>query len=183
MCARPIVSIIVAVILLFILASCSQPATGGVTSEELKSVVHEAVVAAQDQASPSAEEIRAIVKTEVEALAGMLEPVSAPESSVHGECSSALNSCDSGSYGHLSDTQEQYRWKCLGTNGGVNATCSFCKPERSATDEPSAIGRCGSALNSCEVGTFKNLPDTEEYYRWQCTGSSSDINVACSKRK
>ena len=171
---RAITSNIVAIILLFILASCSQPATDAVTSEELKSVVHEAVVAAQDQASPSAEEIRAIVKTEVEALAGMLEPVSVPESSVHGECGSALDSCDSGSLGYLSDTQKQHRWKCLGENGGANATCAYCKSEEGTT-----YPVCGGALNSCDVGVFKNLPDTEEYYRWQCTGSS--INVTCSK--
>ena len=68
---RAITSGIVGLALLLALVACSQPAPSGVTSEELRSVVQEAVAQSQPPpapapAGPSAEEIRAMLQTAVE---------------------------------------------------------------------------------------------------------------------
>ena len=170
---RPLMSLLAGTAFLISFMACSQAADEAVTSEELMTVVQEALTQAREPmppAGPTADEIRAIVRTELGAEAA---------STVNGQCSSTLNGCDAGSFSNLDDTPEDYRWECLGDGNGSNATCSKCK----SSNDPSGVARCGAELNSCVNASFSNVEDTPEYYRWRCLGDGNGSNVTCSKPK
>ena len=168
---RPLMSSLAGTALLISFMACSQATDEVVTSEELRTVVQEALTQAREPmppAGPTADEIRAIVRTELGAEAA---------STVNGQCSSTLNGCDGGSFSNLEDTPEDYRWECLGEGDGSNATCSKCK----SSNDPSGGVRCGAELNSCVNGSFSNVEDTPEDYRWECLGTADGLNVTCAK--
>ena len=176
---------------LLTLIACAQPEDRGLTSEELRSVVQEAVAESWQTAppaGPSTEKIRAIVKEVVdeavsevlspEQIRAVVETAVRSESLSMGRCGASLNSCDAGSFSNLDDTPGEYQWRCVGANGGLNATCSKPKPELSQT----CSAGCGSKLNSCYAGSFGNLDDTPEHHKWQCLADGG-LTATCSLRK
>jgi hypothetical protein len=46
-------------------------------------------------------------------------------SPVNGVCGSSNNVCTNGTLSDTTDTQSNYQWSCLGSNGGSTATCSI----------------------------------------------------------
>ena len=96
-----------------------------------------------------------------------------------GRCGQGLNLCAAGVFGNLADTPDLHKWQCQGEGGGWTATCTQPK---SATAED-GIGRCGQTLNSCEGGTFGQLPDTDESYKWQCVGEDEETTETCTLSK
>jgi len=55
-------------------------------------------------------------------LAGQCNPY---PTSLNGQCSLELNQCISGTFNDIADNSTNYLWKCLGINGGANASCSL----------------------------------------------------------
>lgn len=51
-----------------------------------------------------------------------------PSTPVNGICGSSLNSCTQGTFQDVANTNTAYIWSCLGSNGGVTASCSLAKP-------------------------------------------------------
>lgn len=54
---------------------------------------------------------------------------------VNGSCSVTLNQCTSGTFSDVTDTSANHLWSCLGSNGGITASCSL--PINSAANQPS----------------------------------------------
>jgi hypothetical protein len=48
---------------------------------------------------------------------------------------------------------------------------------------PSVSGVCGSALNSCNSGTFQDVPDSATENLWKCLGIGSGTTASCSLSK
>ena len=46
--------------------------------------------------------------------------------------------------------------------------------------DPSS-GRCGTTQNICQIGTLKDVADTETHYQWQCVGTGSTADCQDAK--
>lgn len=55
---------------------------------------------------------------------------------IHGVCSKNLNQCTAGSFFNLVDSDFQYQWSCLGSNGGASVTCATARPPTSPPTLP-----------------------------------------------
>ena len=44
-------------------------------------------------------------------------------------------------------------------------------------------GVCGEELNTCDAGTLRNTPDTDDEHRWSCRGESGARTVRCTQDK
>ncbi len=44
-------------------------------------------------------------------------------------------------------------------------------------------GVCGTKVDTCAVGTYRNRTDSTNYYQWTCAGSSNRRNATCSLPK
>ena len=109
---------------------------------------------------------------------------------VNGACgTSTRDSCTTGRLNNTfttDDTDDHYKWQCLGINGGADVTtCQLNKPVN---------GACGtSTRDSCITGRLNNSDtsdDTDDHYKWQCLGLyggnnattcqlNKPINAAC----
>ena len=49
---------------------------------------------------------------------------SCPTAAVNGACSTTKNTCTAGTLSDTADTSTQYKWNCVGTNGGTTANCT-----------------------------------------------------------
>lgn len=65
---------------------------------------------------------------------------------INGSCSSTLNQCAVGGFLDLVDTDFQYQWSCLGSNGGAAVTCSSVRPPTSPPPLPSVAAPSGTTL-------------------------------------
>ena len=83
---------------------------------------------------------------------------------VTGACATTQDNCSAGVWQDGTDTATQYRWTCLGQNGGSDSgTCTA----------PKAInGSCGTTNNACTAGTTNDIADTATQYRWTCLGQN-----------
>src|SRR5690606_38436076 len=100
--------------------------------------------------------------------------------------------CNNSSYGGCS----------VGTFNGYTSACSSttsnwsCKNDKGETDSCSRAkadadqGSCGTSLNSCASGTFRDVTDTSGEYKWTCGTNISCTNsqagstmVSCSLSK
>ena len=66
--------------------------------------------------------------------------ISGGSNPVNGVCGATLNSCNSGTFNDLPDGSTDYRWQCLGINGGVNANCII---ERNVTSNQTCFDSNG----------------------------------------
>ena len=83
--------------------------------------------------------------------------------------------CASGVYDDLSDTNTEYRWRCVGIKGGVTKSCSFPKNR--------ANGICGNTKETCIAGKYKDKSDSNTYYLWSCLGVNGGKNTDCRQAK
>lgn len=99
-----------------------------------------------------------------------------PSSSSNGKCGTKRNSCNVGNVNDdaLPDTKNEYRWKCMGINGGKNVNCSLGKK---------VDGKCGSKKNTCSSGTISKVSGSSSQYKWKCVGRYGGKTVNCSIRK
>ena len=87
---------------------------------------------------------------------------------INGRCYNIRrNGCASGTANDsaLADTNDHYRWHCVGSNGGTTAkNCEMAKVIK---------GRCNNRRrNGCVSGTTNDsaIADTSTHYRWHCEG-------------
>jgi len=77
----------------------------------------------------------------------------------------------------VAGTDGVYNWRCDGANGGTNATCSAKRIIN---------GRCATGLTSaptsaaCLSGTFKDMPDFEGHWIWDCVGVNGGTTAHCN---
>ncbi len=48
---------------------------------------------------------------------------------------------------------------------------------------PPQNGTCGSSINYCNSGTFRDLADNSTQYLWECLGESGGTNASCTSEK
>ncbi len=76
-----------------------------------------------------------------------------------------------------------WAWTCAGRNTGTSANCMACRPGYVWTGSGCGLvqaGRCGAAVNTCNVGTVLNLPDSATHKLWTCVGVNGGANASCS---
>ena len=95
---------------------------------------------------------------------------------IDGKCGSTRNSCIAGMVndGDLPDTSSDYKWRCIGANGGNNVSCSLKKR---------IDGKCGSKKNTCISGSVSVMTGASNLYKWRCVGRYDGKTVTCSIRK
>lgn len=110
----------------------------------------------------------------------MLVVTEPPKKKIDGKCGTTRNSCSAGSLndGVLSDSSTEYRWKCIGKDGGKTVNCRMEKQKK-------INGRCGVKRNTCEAGSVNDgaLPDTLTQYKWKCISKNGGESVNCSSVK
>src|SRR3989338_2529506 len=67
------------------------------------------------------------------------------------QCSGTINTCTSGNFSDSSDNSTHYLWKCTGTSGGTNASCSLLINSGQST----TTGDTGNAEDSYQCLTNK----------------------------
>ena len=100
--------------------------------------------------------------------------------SIDGQCNNARrNGCLTGNAddGAIADTEDFYRWHCVGVNNGETATnCHKRIPINGQCDN--------SKRNSCLAGQVNDevLEDTVEFYKWHCEGEHGGTTATdCQK--
>ena len=110
-----------------------------------------------------------------------VSPSSTPTvTGIDGQCGSPKNSCRTGTFRDETDTSAAYFWYCDGENGGSDDGCYKFKP---STPPTPINGLCGSSINSCTAGTFRDYTDSSLSYVWLCGGKNGGSSKACYKRK
>ena len=119
------------------------------------------------------------------------------------ECGTSVNSCLSGSFRDVMDTPPGYhRWSC-GTlpcvkvkcgdgicSSGDNENCNSCSadcgcPSNETCSSGSCVARppppppeCGTAVNTCVSGSFRDETDTTPLHKWRC-GTTPCVKAKC----
>ena len=98
---------------------------------------------------------------------------------VNGVCNNSVNNrCTAGTLRNQTDTTTQYKWQCVGSNGGTTDSCSKNKPIN---------GDCNNSVkNECSKGTPHKTgtpDDSTTHYNWQCIGRNSGTTDNCQKAK
>ena len=87
-------------------------------------------------------------------------------------CWSTKDTCTAWTYEDVTDTDTQYKWKCLWSNGWSDRDCSKDKPVNWA---------CSTTVDKCTAWTYQDVTDTEEEYKWKCLWSNGWSDRDCSK--
>ena len=102
--------------------------------------------------------------------------------SIDGQCDNSLrNGCVTGDAddGVIADTEEFYKWHCVGVNNGETATdCSKRIPINGQCDN--------SRRNGCLAGQVNDeaSEDSTEFYKWHCEGEHEGTTATdCQKDK
>ena len=111
-------------------------------------------------------------------------------SKTDGQCCNPLsdNCCAEGRSSDLTDSLTHYKWECLGLNGGSKVNCSMPipPPPTSPTSPPGTDtnGDCDeSQKDKCTAGTWNNVADSTNYYKWKCVGSGNGTTDYCSMQR
>lgn len=95
---------------------------------------------------------------------------------VNGDCGSLKNTCDRGTFKDTTDTSTNYRWDCVGSNGGSTASCSVLKP-LCGSAAGTLVDTKPSGTAACSPGTVGTVSGTETF-NWSCYLNGG--NVSCS---
>ena len=97
---------------------------------------------------------------------------------VTGVCGSSHDACSKGIWQDGTDTASQYKWTCLGQNGGSDTACTKAK-----TATP-VNGSCGSTADTCNAGDYDFNPiDSNTEHKWTCKGKNGGNDASCTKAK
>ena len=99
-------------------------------------------------------------------------------SRVNGVCDNTQNNgCHAGDLLDTTDSDEDYKWSCLGSGRGVSVNCSKQRPR--------ADGRCdyNSPTPECSVGRLVEQADDDEHEKWICKGIGSGVQMLTVKNK
>ena len=97
------------------------------------------------------------------------------------DCGSAINSCDAGTFRDRSDSSSSARWYC----DDIGIRCNY--PSSRSCSKAICVeeAACGSSVNSCDGGTFRDRSDSTTRARWYCddigNGCSSPSSRSCSR--
>ncbi|MEO5367406.1 MAG: hypothetical protein H7831_13865, partial [Magnetococcus sp. WYHC-3] len=108
----------------------------------------------------------------------VLRLLSNSNSPQNGSCSQTLNTCTTGTFSDIADTDTNHLWQCLGSNGGTNASCSLPKDVTTPVN-----GICSTSLNQCTKGVFSDIDDSSTNYLWKCEGQNGGTTASCSLPK
>lgn len=124
---------------------------------------------------------------------------SAPKSQQNGQCrpypgtygsqpgTNTNNACIAGSYSNLANTQTDWRWQCIGTSGGSTAQCSASitpvTPVCRAHPGQHTTQPANTTATGCTSGTYANLTDSNNAWRWRCVGTAGPQPVDCEAQK
>ena len=101
-----------------------------------------------------------------------------------GNSACKIGNRDNGAY---SDTATEMRWACTGLNGGADSPmCSAPKPIDGdcisyASGSPSQPATNTAA--GCNIGTYRDVPDTATSWRWVCDGTGYGELDLCTAQK
>lgn len=95
---------------------------------------------------------------------------------VDGKCSATLNTCLLGTFRDEVDTTYDFRWKCVGKNGGISVVCMAARPTIAPTAAPTTgsvtvptcnyvYGVWGNCINGTQTRTETKTPSV-------CTGGT-----------
>ena len=166
--SRQAIAIIALVAMLTTLVACEQP-TPGVTSEELRAAVREAIEQTQGNtgpSGPSAEEIEAIVHSAVEEATAQLQSTQMPAGPSAEDIKEIVYSAFDERVADIPSRDE------------MRAILETAVQERPGSSV--VYGQCSARLNSCESGSFRNLADAGALYKWECVGGSGGATATCS---
>ena len=94
---------------------------------------------------------------------------------VNGSCNSLVaNTCSAGTFTDVSDTTSHYKWKCVGLDGGTDASCQAAKPVN---------GVCSTTKDTCTKGTSETSTDSDTHEIWMCHGQNGGKSKICRKHK
>jgi len=92
---------------------------------------------------------------------------------VNGACGSTNNVCLSGTTSDLADDATNYKWSCVGSNGGTTASCSVAIPTSSATIPATPTGFTITPYSSTTmVLTWTEVPGATSYNIYRSTSST-----------
>lgn len=101
--------------------------------------------------------------------------VATASAKIDGQCSSSVNSCQSGSFYNVADSATQSLWKCNGAGGGLTILCS------SSFSTTPVDGVCSpTAYNGCMQGSSVDLADTSDTNFWRCDGFNGGVSSNCT---
>ncbi len=91
--------------------------------------------------------------------------------------------CTTGTFNDVTDTTTQWRWECLGDNGGattscqasvttVNGACQTYSGEHTA--QPGT-----NTATGCTAGTYSDAAESGGYWRWNCNGAGAGTDASC----
>lgn len=100
--------------------------------------------------------------------------------SVNGVCGSTNNVCTSGTSTDIADTNNNYLWNCVGSNGGTTASCSVVKCTDINWSNPES-GVCvgASAQQTSNCGNTRFTPGTLTCGSGQTCVADHCVNNAC----
>ncbi len=102
---------------------------------------------------------------------------------VNGQCASRHNQCNRGASQDIPDTSTQWKWQCLGTNGGSNITCSEDKPTLFFTANPSSVDYGKTSNLSWTTSHVQSCYASGDWRGWKSNtgGSQSTDSLTSSK--
>lgn len=98
------------------------------------------------------------------------------------------------------EEQPSLEERCQNDDGSIDMCCFCCDPEGQnqpiCTQNPQIAeqcrfrpegcgppnpvhGSCGTALNTCDAGTYYDSPDSDTLYRWECRGRHDGSTAYC----
>jgi len=98
------------------------------------------------------------------------------------------NGCLAGTYSDIADSATQFKWSCLGANGGTNDTpcvAAIAPPANPACFPYTGPQNPQPAVDDttgCTVGTYSDLADTATEWRWQCSANGTNLTCAADKQ-
>ena len=103
--------------------------------------------------------------------------------------SSTANGCVAGDYQDTSDTTNNWKWKCIGRNGGTSTECS-------ASKHPTPVnGQCKTypwnhasqpatnSMDGCLAGDYEDIADHSNYWVWKCNGKNGWEAEECGAKQ
>ncbi|MCA9352996.1 hypothetical protein KC901_02335 [Patescibacteria group bacterium] len=96
--------------------------------------------------------------------------------------------CLAGTYTDIVDSSTQFKWSCLGSNGGIDdtpCTADIAPPANPACKPYTGVYTSQPATNTatgCDVGTYSDLSDTATEWLWRCSANGTNLTCAADKQ-